>query len=137
MEQCVNHRKSKIHLFGYQKVCLCAPLVQYDFMQMKLSDFPEHIIQQYDLISKAKNRSVYIKIWQSIYSFPQSYLLHNKLHSTGHYEVSHILGLWKHTSLPNQFTLVVDDFGVKYSYKQDVDHLIRSLERDFIFSDHL
>ncbi len=37
-------------------------------------------------------------------------------------------GLWKHESRPLTFTLVVDDFGVKYESKDDVDHLIASMK---------
>jgi hypothetical protein len=34
---------------------------------MKLSDFPEHIIEQYDLRQKEKNGFVYIEIRRAIY----------------------------------------------------------------------
>jgi hypothetical protein len=40
-------------------------------------------------------------------------------------------GLWKHTSRPISFTLVVDNFGVKYTNQGDVDHLIGSLKKDY------
>ena len=38
-------------------------------------------------------------------------------------------GLWKHKTKPIQFVLVVDDFGIKYINKDDLDHLIRTLEK--------
>ena len=44
---------------------------------MKLTDFPEHIIEQYDLNRKAKNGFVYIEIRRSIYGLPQSGRLAN------------------------------------------------------------
>jgi hypothetical protein len=34
-------------------------------------------------------------------------------------------GYWKHNWQPISFTLVVDDFGVKYINKTDVNHLIQ------------
>ena len=40
-------------------------------------------------------------------------------------------GLWKHNTRPIQFTLVVDDFGVKYIRKEDVEHLQSVIERDY------
>jgi hypothetical protein len=40
-------------------------------------------------------------------------------------------GLWKHSTHPIAFTLVVDDFGVKYVGKEHADHLIQCLERDY------
>ena len=109
-----------------KNIYLCAPLDRYEYMRMKLSDFPEHIIEQYDLCHKAKNRFVYIEIWRSIYGLPQSGrlandYLHEKLRPAGYFEVNHTPGLWKHVSRPIQFSLVVDNFGVKYSRKEDVD----------------
>ena len=38
-------------------------------------------------------------------------------------------GLWKHKRRPVQFTLIVDDFGVKYEGKEHVDHLLKALRK--------
>ena len=40
-------------------------------------------------------------------------------------------GYWQHDWQPISFTLVVDDFGVKYINKDDVEHLISSLSQDY------
>ena len=40
-------------------------------------------------------------------------------------------GLITHVTRPIQFSLVVDDFGVKYVGKENVDHLIKTLERHY------
>jgi hypothetical protein len=40
-----------------------------------------------------------------------------------------VSGLWKHKTKTIQFVLVVDDFGIKYINKDDLDHLIRTLEK--------
>ena len=61
--------------------------------------------------------------------------LREKLRPAGYFEVKHTPGLWKHVSRPIQFSLVVDDFGVKYSRKEDVDHLIETLKKDFTLSE--
>ena len=45
----------------------------------------------------------------------------------GYYEVSHTPGLWTHVSRPITFSLVVDNFDIKYVGKQHVDHLISTL----------
>ena len=45
--------------------------------------------------------------------------------------MKHTPGLWKHISRPLQFTLVVDDFGVKHTRREDADHLLRVLEKEF------
>jgi hypothetical protein len=38
-------------------------------------------------------------------------------------------GFWKHKIKSIQFVLVVDNFGIKYIKKDDLDHLIRMLEK--------
>ena len=40
----------------------------------------------------------------------------------------HTPGLWKHVSRPIAFTLVVDDFAVKYVNKHNADHLVAALK---------
>ena len=37
-------------------------------------------------------------------------------------------GLWLHKLRPISFTLVVDDFGIKYLNKADINHLIHAIE---------
>ena len=39
--------------------------------------------------------------------------------------------MWKHDTRPIHFTLVVEDFGVKFTRQEDVDHLRNVLERDY------
>ena len=47
----------------------------------------------------------------------------------------HTPGLWKHISRPVSFTLVVDDFGVKYVGEKNIQHLIKALKKDFEISE--
>ena len=73
---------------------------------------------------------------QEHYGLPQARKLANeflrkKLAPHGYFEVKHTPGLWKHVSRPLQFTLVVDDFGVKYTRRKDAEHLLRILETEF------
>eukprot|EP00956_Cyclotella_meneghiniana_P034384 scaffold104275_cov55-Cyclotella_meneghiniana.AAC.1 len=37
-------------------------------------------------------------------------------------------GLWKHKTRNIQFVLVVDDFGIKYLKREDLDHLVKVLK---------
>ena len=37
--------------------------------------------------------------------------------------------LWKHDTKPLFFSLIVDDFGVKYIGKENTDHLIQALQK--------
>ena len=49
---------------------LCAPLDWFEYMHIPLSMFTEHIIQQYHLIGKEKNRFIYVEIRKGIYGLP-------------------------------------------------------------------
>ena len=109
---------------------------RYKYMCMLLKIIPEHIIEQYNLCGKAKNGYVYKEIRRAMYGLPQAGILANRLlkqHLSKHsyYEVAHTPGLWKHISHPISFTLVVDDFGIKYISKDHVNHLLAALQEHY------
>jgi hypothetical protein len=76
-----------------------------------------------------------------MYGLPQAGPLANKLlkqqlNKHGYYQNRLIPGLWKHKSRSIQFTLVVDDFGVKYVGRENVgrehaEHLKSVLEEHY------
>ena len=49
-------------------------------------------------------------------------LLEKRLNINGYFQSKLVPGLWKHEWRPIQFTLVVDDFGVKYVGKEHALH---------------
>ena len=68
-----------------------------------------------------------------MWGLPQAGILANKclqrkLAPFGYSKCVNTPGLWKHETRPISFTLVVDDFGVKYVSKNDVNHLIDSIK---------
>ena len=98
-------------------------------MKLPLSVSPEHIKGQYKLEKKANNGYVYFEIRRSIYGLPQAGKLTNTalkehLAPYGYFEVAHAPSLWRHITRPIVFSLVVDDFGVKYIHKDNADHLV-------------
>ena len=113
---------------------LCTPMDRYEYMKMPLSIFPEHIKRQYNMEAHALNGFVYLEIRKAIYGLPQGGILANKLLRKrlaphGYYEVAHTPGLWRHVTRPIEFSLVVDDFGVKYVGKKHADHLLKVLHK--------
>jgi hypothetical protein len=67
-----------------------------------------------------------------MYGLKQAGLLANQLLQThlapfGYYPARHTPGLWLHKTRPISFTLVVDDFTVKYVGKQNAEHLRNAL----------
>ena len=70
-----------------------------------------------------------------MYGLPHAGLLANKqledrLNKHG-YQQSKLVPVWKHKTRPIHFTLVVDDFGVKYTRQEDVDHLKSTMESNY------
>ena len=61
--------------------------------------------------------------------------LRQKLAPFGYYECVTTPGLWYHESRPITFTLVVDNFKVKFVKKEDVDHLIVSLKTTYTLTE--
>ncbi|KAL7478073.1 hypothetical protein ACHAW6_003858 [Cyclotella cf. meneghiniana] len=116
---------------------LTAPIDSYKYMRMHIKIIPEHMIEQYVLYEKAENGYVYMEIQQAMYGLPHAGILANKLlkqHLAKHryFKVTHTLGLWKHISQPIRFTLVVDNFGIKYVGKEHADRLLATLQEHYI-----
>jgi hypothetical protein len=116
---------------------LMTPLHHAKFIRIKISDIPNEVIREYKLREKAtKNGSIYIRAKRGMYSLSQAGLLANKLLekrlNKHRYQQSKLVpGLWKHYTRPIQFTLVVNDFGIKYVGKEHAQHLENALEEHY------
>jgi hypothetical protein len=107
---------------------LGTPLSRFEYMKMLLSRFPEEIIQKYNLNALAVGGWVYIEILKGMYGLKQTGLLANQLLQTRlapfvFYPARHTRGIWLHKTRPISFTIVMDDFKVKYVGKQHPEHL--------------
>ena len=116
---------------------LCTPMKRYEYFRMKLELFPEDIIQEYDLRNKVDaTGNVHCEVRRGMYGLPQAgiiaqELLQERLLKAGYRQSKVTPGYWKHDWRPISFTLVVDDFGVKYTNETDVNHLIQALKQDY------
>ena len=54
------------------------------------------------------------------------------LASFGYAPTNLTTGLWKPHTRPIAFALVVDDFAIKYTNKDDADHLLSTLEKIYV-----
>ena len=113
------------------------PLKRSEYVKLNLADIPSEVIDEYKLKDKStKDGHVYIEITRGMYGLPQSgvlaqELLEERLAKHGYYQSKIIPGLWKHETRPIIFSLVVDDFGIKYINKQDVEHLMSVLKENY------
>jgi hypothetical protein len=115
---------------------LTAALEYYEYMKIPLGLFPPWIVEQYDLSNHHMDGWVHLEMRCAIWGLPQAGILANKklrwkLAPFGYHECIDTLGLWKHESWPLTFTLVMDEFGVKYEKKEDADHLISSIKSTY------
>jgi hypothetical protein len=74
-----------------------------------------------------------------MYGLPQAGILMNKLLQQrlsldGYRPTKHTHGLWKHETRPFWFSLVVDDLGIKYIGRNNADHLITSIKKNYAIS---
>ena len=90
-----------------------------EYIRVSIKDIPEEIIQEYNLKSIVTDDGmIYIEANRGMYGLPQAGLLANellekRLNKRGYHQSKLVPGIWKHEWRPVQFTLVVDDFGVK------------------------
>jgi hypothetical protein len=108
----------------------------YEYMRMLLSHFPEEIVDKYNLKALAVDGWVYIEIRKGMYGLKQAGLLTNQLLQIrvapfGYYPSRHTPGIWLHKTRPIAFSLIVDDFDVKYVGKQHGDHLRNALLQSY------
>ena len=102
-------------------------------MKLHINIIPQEIIDEYachKIVSY--NRWVYLEIVKGMFLLKQAGIIANvkltkHLEKFGYHPVRHTPGLWKHNTRATIFTLVVDDFTIKYASKQDANHLLQAL----------
>ncbi len=113
---------------------------RYEYVRIRLDDIPKEIIEQYALRNKVDgNGHVYIEVRKGMYGLPQAgilaqKLLEERLNKHGYSQSKAVPGLWTHSLQPISFTLVIDDFGIKYVGRQHVQHLLYILKEHYEIS---
>jgi len=115
---------------------LNTPMERYKYTRLPINIIPGKIILQYNLLPLVHNGYVYMEIRQGMYGLPQAGILANQLLAKcltihGYAPTVHTPGLWKHHTRPILFSLVVNDFGIKYVGKQHADHIFHALEQHY------
>jgi hypothetical protein len=103
---------------------------------MLLSRFPEEIVNKYNLDAIAVDGWVCIEIRKGMYGLKQAGILanqflQNRLAPFRYYPARHTPGLWLQKTRPISFSLIVNDFAVKYVGKKHADHLRNALLRTY------
>ncbi len=109
---------------------LNTPMARYEYMQLRIADMPEDVIAHYKLTDIATHDGyIYCEIQKGMYGLPQAriiaqQLLEKRLKAHGYHQSTITPGLWKHDTCPISFSLVVNNFGVKYVGEENAQHLL-------------
>ncbi len=114
---------------------LNTPMKRFEYMRLKLADMPDDIIEQYQLQKLATpDGFIYCEIQKGMYGLPQAgiiaqELLEERLAKHGYRQSKTMRGLWTHDTCPICFSLVVDNFGVKYVGEEHAQHLLSVMQK--------
>jgi hypothetical protein len=118
---------------------LNTPFGRFEYMAINLSSLPQETIKKCDLLELSQDGKVYIEIQKGMYGLPQAGILANELlqrnlAKDGYRPTKHAHGLWTHDTHPISFSLVVDDFGVKYIGREHAEHLMACIKKNYNIS---
>jgi hypothetical protein len=117
------------------------PMERYEYMKMHIDVFPQEIITQYNLHTLQDSHGwVHMEIRKGMPGLKQAGRIANDrltqhLAKFGYHPVARTPSLWTHDTRPITFSLVVDDFGVKYVGRTHADHLLQSLQQLYVVTE--
>ena len=132
----ISTKNSKFMTIDISNFYLNSPL-RPEFVKIKINDIPEEFIKEYKLRDNVTPHGyVYIMATKGMHGLPQAGLISNKLlekrlNKHGYQHSKLVPGLWRHNTRPIQFTLVVDNFGVKYVGEEHFHHLQQVLKQHY------
>ena len=124
-----------------KKFYLKTPVKCYKYLCLKISTLPGKVIEEYQLKDKVdSNGYVYVEVRRGMYGFPHAVLiaqdpLKKWVEKHGYHQTKVTPGFWKHKLRPIAFSLVVNDFSIKYVGKEHANHLIAALKQDYEFDE--
>lgn len=112
---------------------LNTPLDRPEYLKITSKFLSQNIIVKNNLQPYLSNGSILFQVNKGMYGLPQAGLLaQNRLiqHLAAHgYHQTAATCLFRHDANGTDFSLVVDDFGVKYTTKEGAQHLIDTLQK--------
>ena len=107
-------------------------LKDHQYLKIPVKEIPTEIMDEFDLHRLVHNACVYFVVVKGMYGLPEAGILaqqglieHIKPH--GYIQDPLVPMLFVHNVSKLSFTLVVDDFGIKFFSRESAEHLIRIL----------
>ena len=115
---------------------LGTPMNRFEYMRIPVKHIPDDIMHQYNLAGLIVNNHVLVEIRKGMYGLPQAGLIAQErfnihLGASGYTLSMHTPGFYTYHKRKTTFTLVVDDFGIKYYHKHDALHLLEVLKTKY------
>ena len=137
----VSTPKEKFVLAEIKHFYLNNALPDQEYMKFHISTIPQEIIDEYKLLDIVDNYGfVYVKIVKGMYGLKQAgsraqkSLIHH-LAPFGYHPARHTPGIWQYENRDTIFTLVVDDFAIKYTSLKNAKHLLNALQAKYTISE--
>jgi hypothetical protein len=115
---------------------LCSVLDEFEYVKIPIWMIPQEIIDLYGLADKIGDGFAYTEVRKGMYGLPQAGRLANEqlrkfLKPHGFEPCPITPGLWKDLQTDLMFSLVVDDFGIRYTSEASVERLITTLRKKY------
>jgi hypothetical protein len=107
---------------------------RYEYLGIHIDKIPTEVMDKYNLMPLLYNKHIYFEIRKCIYGLLQAGKLSQTrlirhISTHGNYaQCPNTPCLFRHITRDIMFSLVVDDFGVRYTKQEDADQLIQTLE---------
>ena len=97
---------------------------------------PEETLKKYHLSDKIHNDDIYTKIRKGMYGLPQAVIIYytqinRHLSPFGYKPCWYTPGLWGHETRDINLCLVVNDFGIKYTSDNNLQHIHSDLRKNY------
>ena len=135
----LSEKEAKLAFVDIKNYFLNSPLAIFEYMRVPIKYLPQHMIEKYNLEDPEmlKDGYVMVEIRKSIYGLKQAgriaqELLYKRLAADGYFPSPRNPGLISNADKSIVFTLMVDDFGVKYKGgRKTLQKLLDTLEKHY------
>ena len=94
-------------------------MAKHEYYKISINLIPQEVIDEYNLMDKQINCFLYVRVEKGMYGLVQAVIiahtaLKEHLQPFGYEPAPITPGLWRQNKNGINFTLVVDNFGIKY-----------------------
>ena len=129
-------KSAKYLVVGVNNFYLNNPMPKHEYYNISFGLIPQDTIYKYDLADNKINGFLYVRVEQGMYGLVQAVITsHTGLRE--HicpfvYDPAPIMsGLWFQNKKGIIFTLVVENFGIRYQRREDAQDLINALQEKY------